>query len=270
MKAALVTGAGCDIGRETIFLLAAKGHKVFGHWRRQGPSFDRTVLAYRNAGVDIEPVFADLSRPDECIAMCDRILATNAELAAFVNVAGGSAAYGVSKITPRNIVDTININLVSPMIITHKLVPALGEGSVVIHTSAITGFHAGWQGTDACFDAAKGGLHRFTENMARELGPKTRVNTIVLGLSYVEDNYKEWRESLKRQFPMKRIATPADYVKCVEFFIGHEYITGMCLPLDGGWYSYHTAPPFPTAVMSRAPAAPATDGLTGFGRCASE
>lgn len=251
MKAAVVTGAGCDIGRETVFLLASKGHKIFAHWRRQGPSFDKTVQAYRDVGIDFEPVFADLSRPDEVVAMCDTILASKVELAAFVNVAGGSAAYGPWKITPQNIIETININLVSPMIMTHKLMPLFGEGSAVIHTSAITGFHAGWQATDACFDAAKGGLHRFTENMARELGPRTRVNAIVLGLSHVEDNYKEWRDSLKSQFAMKRISTPADYVKCVDFLVSHPYITGVCLPLDGGWYSYHVAPPFPSAVMSR-------------------
>ena len=50
---------------------------------------------------------------------------------------------------------------------------------------------------------------------------------------------------------MKRISTPQDYVKCVDFLVEHSYITGVCLPLEGGWYSYQAAPPFPTAVMNR-------------------
>ena len=137
------------------------------------------------------------------------------------------------------------------MVITHKLLPLLGEGSVVVNTSAMTGFHAGWYPTDACFDAAKGGIHRFTENMARELGPRTRVNAIVIGLSYVDDNYKGWRDGRKDQFAMKRIAVPEDYVKCVDFFLSHGYITGVSLPLDGGWYSYNVNPPFSTATMQR-------------------
>lgn len=251
MKAALVTGAGCDVGRETCLYFASKGYKVFGHWRRDGESFRNSVQAFDKARIDLEPVFADLANTDEVTRMCDGILKSGAELGAIVHIAGGSSAFGARKITPQNIIDQVNINLVSPMIIVHKLIPALGEGSVVINTSAMTGFHAGWYPTDACFDASKGGIHRFTENMARELGPRTRVNTIVLGLSEVEDNYKEWRDSFKPQIPMNRIARPDDYVRCVDFFVSHPYITGVCLPLDGGWYTHHSAPPFPTSTMQR-------------------
>jgi len=92
--------------------------------------------------------------------MCDRLLESGAELGAIVHIAGGSSAFGARNITPQNIVDAVNVNLVSPMIIVHKLIPALAEGSVIINASAMTGFHAGWYPTDACFDAAKGGIHR--------------------------------------------------------------------------------------------------------------
>lgn len=251
MKAVLVTGAGCDIGRETCLYFAAKGYKVFGHWRRENDSFRKTVQVLQEARIDLEPVFADLANTDEVGSMCDRILASGPELGAIVHIAGGSSGFGAHKITPQNIIDTMNVNLVSPMIMVHKLIPALAEGSVVISTSAMTGIHAGWYPTDACFDAAKGGTHRFTENLARELGPRTRVNTIVLGLSDVNDNYTGWRDSFKDKIPMRRIAQPDDYVRCVDFFVTHPYVTGVCLPLDGGWYSHHCAPPFPTATMVR-------------------
>jgi acetoacetyl-CoA reductase/3-oxoacyl-[acyl-carrier protein] reductase len=138
------------------------------------------------------------------------------------------------------------------MVITHKLLPLLTEGSIIVFTSALSGIHAGWYPTDACFDAAKAGLSRFTENMARNLAPKTRVNCIVIGLSYVDDNYKEWREGRTSQIPMGRISYPEDYVKCIDFFLNHEYITGVSLPLDGGWFAYNVNPPFSTPLMQRA------------------
>jgi len=47
--------------------------------------------------------------------------------------------------------------------------------------------------------------------------------------------------------PMKRIAYAEDYVKCVDFFLNHAYITGVSLPLDGGWSVYNPNPPFKTA-----------------------
>jgi hypothetical protein len=40
-------------------------------------------------------------------------------------------------------------------------------------------------------------------------------------------------------------------VRCVDFFLSHSYVTGVCLPLDGGWYSYQAAPPFLTSTMKR-------------------
>lgn len=251
MKAALVTGAGCDIGRETSLFLASKGYKILAHGRSNGAGFKNSAKAFDQAKIHYEPFFADLAKNDEVVRMCDAILKTGTELGVIVHIAGGSSAFGPWNITPQNIVDVVAINLVSPMVITHKLLPLLGEGSLVINTSAMTGFHAGWYPTDACFDAAKGGIHRFTENMARELGPRTRVNAIVIGLSYVDDNYKGWRDDRKDQFAMKRIAVPEDYVKCVDFFLSHGYITGVSLPLDGGWYSYNVNPPFATALMQK-------------------
>ena len=56
MKAALVTGAGCDVGRETSLYLATKGFKVFGHWRREAESFRKTVQAFDTSKIDLEPV----------------------------------------------------------------------------------------------------------------------------------------------------------------------------------------------------------------------
>ena len=252
MKGALVTGVGSDIGRETSLFLASKGFRIIAHeLREDSVEFRKSAKSFDKAGIRYESFFADFSKKDEVIRMCDEILKSGVRLGIIVHIAGGSTAFGPWKITPQNIIDTVFINLISPMIITHKLLPLLEEGSLVVATSALSGFHAGWYPTDACFDAAKGGILRFTENMARDLGPKTRVNSIVIGLSYVDDNYKEWRELRKDQFPMKRIAVPADYVKCVDFFLSHDYITGVSLPLDGGWSSYNVNPPFVSATMER-------------------
>jgi len=137
------------------------------------------------------------------------------------------------------------------MIITHKLLPKLTDHSLVVFTSALSGLHAGWYPTDACFDAAKGGLSRFTENMARNLGPNTRVNCVAIGLLYVDDNYKEWRQGRAEQIPMGRIAYAEDFVKCVDFFLQNDYVTGVSLPLDGGWMAYNVNPPFGTALMEK-------------------
>lgn len=244
MKTALVTGAGSDIGREVALFLGTKGYKILAHEKgeKSPPEFENTLKALKKEKIAHLPYFADFTSKVEVIRMCDDILRNESELAVIVHVAGGSTAFGPYQITPEQLIDVVNINLIAPMIIVHKLLPLLTDGSLIVFTSALCGFHAGWYPTDASFDAAKGGLMRFTENMARNLGPKTRVNCIAIGLSYVEDSQKEWRAARVEQIPMGRIAYPKDYVKCIDFFLNHDYITGVSLPLDGGWQGYNVNP----------------------------
>lgn len=249
MKTALVTGTGCDMGREVALYLGSRGYKILTHGRMMKQPLEDTHNCLKKKNIPFSTYYSDLSNIDEVEAMCQKILDNEDEIGAVIQIAGGSTAFGHEKITPSQIVISVNTNLISPMVITHKLLPKMTDGSIVVFTSAISGIHAGWYPTDACFDAAKGGLLRFTENMARNLGPKTRVNSIVVGLSYVDDNYKDWREGRTPQIPMGRVASTKDFVKCVDFFLENDYITGVSLRLDGGWFAYNVNPPFSSPTM---------------------
>ena len=251
MKTALVTGTGCDVGREVALALGSSGYKILTHGTQMKETLEDTHRKLKEANISFSSYLADFTSLDEVVDMCNKIKENEDGLSAIINVAGGSTAFGHEKITPQDTIDSINVNLLAPMIMTYELLPKMTDGSLIVFTSALSGFHAGWYPTDACFDAAKGGIHRFTENLARNLGPRTRVNNIVIGLSYVDDNYKAWRQGREEQMPMGRMAYPDDYVKCVDFFLNHDYITGVSLPLDGGWMTYNVNPPFGTALMEK-------------------
>jgi 3-oxoacyl-[acyl-carrier protein] reductase len=247
MKTALVTGTGSSMGREVALFLGAKGYKILTHGSKMKEPLATTHQLLKKANIPYSTYIADYTSLDEVNQICNQILANENQLDAMIHVAGGANAFGHDKITPEQIIASININLNAPMIMTHRLLPLLTERSLIIFTSGLPGIHSGWYPTDACYDAAKGGLLRFAENLTRNLGPKTRVNSIVIGLNYVDDNHKEWRAARAEQMPMKRIAYAEDYVKCIDFFLNHAYITGVSLRLDGGWFVYNPNPPFRTS-----------------------
>jgi pteridine reductase len=247
MKTALVTGTGSSVGREVGLFLGSKGYRILTHGSEMKKSLEDTHHQLDKANIPYASYLADYASLNQVEIMCNKILEDENQLDAMIHIAGGANAFGHDKITSQQILDSVNINLIAPMIITHRLLRLLTEGSVIVLTSGLPGIHSGWYPTDACYDAAKGGVLRFTENLARNLGPKTRVNCIVIGLNYVDDNHKEWRTAMAANMPMKRIAYAEDYVKCVDFFLNHGYITGVSLPLDGGWSVYNPNPPFKTA-----------------------
>jgi NAD(P)-dependent dehydrogenase (short-subunit alcohol dehydrogenase family) len=251
MKTALVTGTGSDIGKAVALFLGSKNYKILTHELQMVDALAEVHKQLEKKKIPYSSYFADFSAPDKVVNFCDQILQKENDIEVIVHIAGGSTAFGHDKITPQQIVDAVNINLNAPMIISHKLLPKLTNDSLIVFTSALCGLHSGWYPTDACFDASKGGLLRFGENLARNLGPKTRVNSIVIGLLYVDDNYKEWRSGRESQMPMGRIAYSEDYVKCIDFFLTNKYITGVSLPLDGGWHVYNVNPPFSTALMQK-------------------
>lgn len=248
MKTALVTGTGSSIGRQVALFLGSKGYKILTHGSKMKNTLEDTHQLLEKANIPYSVYLADYVSLDEVDDMCNKILENEEQLDAIIHVAGGANAFGHDKITTKQIIDSVNTNLTAHMIMTHRLLPMLTEGSLIVLTSGLPGIRSGWYPTDACYDAGKGGLLRFTENMARNLAPKTRVNCIVIGLNYVDDNHKDWRAARAEEMPMKRIAYAEDYVKCIDFFLDHSYITGVSLPLDGGWLVYNPNPPFRTAT----------------------
>ena len=89
------------------------------------------------------------------------------------------------------------------------------------------------------YTVAKGGLLALTRSLARELGPEVRVNGVAPGtILWPEDD--AWSDALSRQrivnqTVLKRVGTPDDIAKAVEFLVAAApYVTGQTIAVDGG------------------------------------
>ena len=129
-------------------------------------------------------------------------------------------------------------NLKGPYFLIQALLPGLraASGSIVnildIHAQQpLRQFNA--------YCAAKAGLSSLTRSLAMELGPTIRVNAIAPGAilwpegdeSYCNDT----RERVLASTALKRLGTPADIARTVQFLACEApFITGEVIAVDGG------------------------------------
>ncbi|WP_249714452.1 SDR family NAD(P)-dependent oxidoreductase [Rhizomonospora bruguierae] len=214
-RVVVVTGGGTGIGRAIAGRFAADGDEVYVLGRRPGPL--EKVAAEHPAVV---PVPVDLSVPAEVLLVAKRLCAARIDV--LVNNAGGliddpgPGAEGAFA----GYLMTIEANLLSAMMLTDALWPALGRpGGRVISISSIAA-HRG--GGDA-YAAAKAGLLGWGFGMARKGGADgITVNAVVPG--YVQDTefFNERGRSARHdqlvaETLLGRAGTPDDIAAAVHF-----------------------------------------------------
>lgn len=90
----------------------------------------------------------------------------------------------------------------------------------------------------AAYFAAKGSIPTLSRCMARELGqrnPKVRVHCLLPGPILLPDGAPDsQKELLKKSTLVQQIDRPDAVGMAVEHFLKNDFLTGTCLPVDGG------------------------------------
>src|SRR4051812_37941528 len=89
-KVAVVTGGSAGIGKATAQRLAAEGASVVIAARRKEP-LDQAVAEISAVGGRIVSFQADVSQPEQCVALVEQTLSAFGRLDILVNNAGTSA-----------------------------------------------------------------------------------------------------------------------------------------------------------------------------------
>jgi NAD(P)-dependent dehydrogenase (short-subunit alcohol dehydrogenase family) len=105
------------------------------------------------------------------------------------------------------------------------------------------------------YSAAKAGVSNFTQwlavHMAQEYSPRIRVNAIAPGFFLTEQNrllltdeatgeLTQRGQQILDQTPMARFGVPEDLLGAVLWLLSpaSAFVTGIVLPIDGGFSSY--------------------------------
>ncbi|MBS2035557.1 SDR family oxidoreductase [bacterium] len=162
-RRALVTGATQGVGAAVVEALVAAGARV--------------VAAARNvpASQDAIYVAADLSTPEGCQHLCDRLLETLGGVDILVHVLGGSSAPagGFAALQDQHWHREFDLNLMPAVRIDRRLVPEMlrhGAG-VIIHVTSIQS-KLPLPGSTTAYAAAKAALSTYSKSLSKEVTPQ--------------------------------------------------------------------------------------------------
>jgi NAD(P)-dependent dehydrogenase (short-subunit alcohol dehydrogenase family) len=228
---ALVTGGSRGIGRAILERLLKDGFEVL--------NFSRTPADQTLAGETFESV--DLMDP-KATSQAIKHWAGQREIVHLVNNAGMIRVAALEAVTPEDVQDMVNLNLMAPMILTQALIPAMqtkGYGRVVNIGSRAA---LGKQGRTV-YSATKAGIVGMTRTWALELAKHgVTVNAIAPGAIATElflaanPEDSEQTRKLKASVPLGRIGQPQEIAHMVGMLFDPlaGYTTGQVIYVCGG------------------------------------
>lgn len=241
-EALLISGVSQGFGRSLAKNLVNDYH-IIGLSRSED-KLNKLRGELRETGQSFDLVLADVSNFGETEARVTGILdSIDNKLVGLINNAGVRSRKAISELSMEEIIDVSSVNLFGAVNLTKTVIPYLlknGYGSVV-NVSSIISQRA--LPDLSAYAISKAGLDAFTRSMAVELADrKITVNSVLPGFSttpFTEELRKKQdlvKMTLNR-IPMGRWGDEDEIVGVCRFLLSSEarYITGVSIPVDGGW-----------------------------------
>jgi NAD(P)-dependent dehydrogenase (short-subunit alcohol dehydrogenase family) len=243
-KVAIVTGGGDGIGKGICELFAEEGARlaVIDINDQAGGG---TVAQVREAGGEAAFFHCDVGVEEEIAAMVKAATKTFGGIDILINNAGVHLTKGTLETATEEWERCLAVDLRGVWLCTKYCAPLLmahGKGAVV-NISSVQGVQT--MVNFAAYATAKAGVIGLTRNMALDLAPEIRVNSILPGYIWTP-LYDRWLEasgdganlhqSVVDLQPMKRIGTPRDVAQGCVYLVSDEssWVTGTSLTIDGG------------------------------------
>jgi NAD(P)-dependent dehydrogenase (short-subunit alcohol dehydrogenase family) len=241
-RRALVTGASRGLGEAIAKRLAAAGASVVLA-ARTAEDLARVADEVREAGGAAETLVVDVTDRAASVRAMAALLAGSGPVDVLVNNAGGNVRKRAEEFTLAEWDGLIALGLTAPYEWSRLVFEGMrtrGFGRIV-NVASVAGLTA--LPTGAPYAAAKAGLIQLTRNLAREWG-RHGITVNAVAPWYVQTPLTEgvlsspaFREAVLRATPTGRLGTPDDVAAAVTFLCGPDagWISGVCLPLDGGF-----------------------------------
>lgn len=239
-KVAIVAGGGRDIGAACAVELAAQGASVLITYHSSADGANAVVSQIEKAGGKAKAMQADLTNEDDVAATVAATLDAFGQIDTLVHVSGGLIARKtIEEMDLAHWKSVMDVNLTSLYLMTHAVIPYLKEGASIVTFASQAGRDGGGPGAVA-YAASKGAVMTFTRGLAKELGPKVRVNGVCPGMisTGFHDTFTKdaVRTNVANATTLKREGSSEEVAKLVAFLAGTDgsYMSGTNIDINGG------------------------------------
>lgn len=219
--------------------LAGRGYAIAVHYRTSAAEAEETIAHLKTHGVEAVGFQADLSDEQAVHKLVADVLARFGRIDVLVNCAAIWRSKRLEDVTAADVRDHFEANTLGTFLCCQQAGLAMvrqSEGGCIVNLGD-------WAEVRpylnyAAYFPSKGAITTLTRTMAVELAsrnPKIRVNCVMPGpVMLPPDLSQAEREQAVRGTLVKREGSPRNVAQAVLSLVENDFITGVCLPVDGG------------------------------------
>ena len=245
-KTALITGASQGIGYACAREFAELGADLILVARDE----DRLSVITRELedefDVSVQYISADLSDGEGRESLLDWLRDAKREVHALINNVGNNRAQRASAYSDADLAFILNTNVASAFETCRMLYPQLKQhgDARIVNVASVSGMtHVR---TGVAYGMSKAALIQMTRNLACEWASDgIRVNAVAPWYIRTQRSASalsspDYLEEVLSRTPLGRVGEPHEVAAAIAFLClpASSYITGTCLPVDGGFLSY--------------------------------
>ena len=229
MKTVLVTGGVRGIGESIALAFLEKGYRVCVSYSKD----EENARAMKARGVEVYR--ADVSDEEAVKKLFEQIGTVDV----LINNAGVSLVKQIQDVSYAEYRRVFAVNTDGAFLCTREAVKGMlpKKSGLIVNISSVWGEVGG--SCESVYSASKAALIGFTKALAKELGYSgIRVNCVSPGVIDTAMNAHFSKEDmllLQAEIPAGRIGSPKDVASAVLFLEENEYVTGVDIPVNGGF-----------------------------------
>ena len=253
-RSVIITGPAKGMGRAVSLAFAREGADLVLAGRDTAAIMPVAAEA-KKAGVKAIVVACDVTREADCAGLARAALEAFGGIDILVNVAGGSGPIGKTgaETTQAEFDDIVQLNMTGCFNTIHAVLPKMiaKKSGKIVNVGGTFGMRG--RAGRLAYSASKWGLRGITKSFALEVGQHNiNVNCVAPGMvdgprfreKVCADMARKLGISLEQamerhaaDYALKRVSTDEDVANACLFLASDvsRQITGVDLPVDGGW-----------------------------------